>query len=127
MQTSGCWGISLVDYDFRIKLQACLLEHAARLLQHGLSVVIEFGSWSRAEREIIRNVARQQGAASELHFLNAPLDELVRRVRQRGGPAAETLASRVLLQESGKFEQPTAEEIASFDRYVAPDEVWPAS
>jgi predicted kinase len=101
-----------------------LLAHAGQLLQRGLSVVIEFGSWSRAERVAIRDVARQQGAATELHFLDAPLAELVRRVRQRGGPEAETLASKVLLQSSQRFEQPTPEEIAGFDRYVGPEENW---
>ncbi|MEY2936249.1 MAG: hypothetical protein RL033_6998 [Pseudomonadota bacterium] len=118
-------GFSLLDYDFRIKLQACLLQHARQLLRQGVSVVIEFGSWSRTEREGIRQVAQHEGATTELHFLNAPLDELVRRVRQRGGPEAEVLASRVLLQESGKFEPPAPEEIARFDRYVGPDAAGP--
>lgn len=117
-------GLSLLDYDFRSKLQGCLLEHAGQLLRQGVSVVIEFGSWSCAEREAIRQVALREGAATELHFLNAPLDELVRRVRERGGPEAEVLATRMLLQQSGRFEQPAREEVARFDRYVAPDEVW---
>jgi hypothetical protein len=119
-------GMSLVDYEFRVKLQSCLLAHAGELLRRGLSVVIEFGSWSRAEREAIRQVGAREGAAVELHFVNAPLDELVRRVRARGGPALEALASKVLLEESYRFEHPGDEEIASFDRYVGPDEAWRA-
>jgi predicted kinase len=50
-------GKSLVDYEFRVKLQDCLLAHAATLLRSGVSVVIEFGSWHRREREAIREVA----------------------------------------------------------------------
>jgi len=119
--------MSLVDYEFRVKLQGILLAHAGQLLQHGLSVVIEFGSWSRAEREEIRQVAVRNGAATELHYLDAPLDELVRRVRARGGPAAEALASKVLLQDSGRFERPTPQEIACFDRYFGPDDAWSAA
>jgi predicted kinase len=117
-------GVSLVDFEFRVRLQDVLLEHAGRLLRCGLKVVIEFGSWHRAERERIRQVARGAGAAAELHYLNAPLDELVRRVRQRGGPYAEPLASEVLMQQSGRFEQPTPEEIALFDRYCGPGDRW---
>jgi predicted kinase len=117
-------GMSLVDYAFRIKLQDCMLAHAASILRCGLSVVVEFGSWSRDERERIRQVAVREGAAAELHFVDAPIDELVRRVRARGGPDAEALASKVLLQESSRFEHPAAEEIARFDRYVGPDEDW---
>ena len=99
-----------------------MLQHARHVLRSGLSVVIEFGSWSRAERDAIRKVGVEEGAATELHFLDAPLDELVRRVRARGGPAAEELASKVLLQESHLFERPTPVETALFDRYVGPDE-----
>ena len=113
-------GRSLVDFEFWIRLQDCLLAHASELLRRKLSVVIEFGSWHREERERIRQVAAREGAKSELHFVNAPLDELVRRVRARGGPHAEALATNVLLKDYGKFEEPTPAEIARFDRYVGP-------
>ena len=117
-------GMSLVDYEFRIKLQDCLLAHAGNVLRCGVNLVIEFGSWTREERVAIRQVAAREGATAELHFLNAPLDELVRRVRARGGPCAEILASKVLLQESARFEHPAPEEIALFDRYVGPNDNW---
>jgi len=120
-------GVSLVDFEFRVRLQDCMLQHAGRLLACGVSVVIEFGSWSRHERERIRQVALREGAAVELHFLDAPIEELVRRVRDRAGPDAEVLASKVLLQDSGRFERPTPEEIALFHRYVGPDAAWQPS
>jgi predicted kinase len=117
-------GISLVDYEFRAKLQNCMLEHAARLLRAGLSIVVEFGSWHREERERIRKVAVEQGATTELHFLDAPVEELVRRVRERGGPDDEALASKVLLQSSHAFERPRPDEITLFSRYCGPDDEW---
>ena len=117
-------GRSLVDFEFRIKLQDVLLAHAGTLLRSGSSVVIEFGSWHRQEREAIRRVAVAVGARAELHFLDAPLDELVRRVRQRGGPDAEVLASSVLMKDSEKFEKPTGDETTLFDRYVDPETPW---
>ena len=119
-------GRSLVDYEFRVELQNIVLTHARGLLRSGVSVVVEFGSWSRDERETIRQTAVHEGASTELHYLDAPLEELVRRVRERGGPDADALASTVLLQESGAFEAPTPREIARFDRYVGPDEEWEA-
>jgi predicted kinase len=117
-------GMSLVDYEFRFKLQDCMLVHAGEILRCGASTVVEFGSWSREERESIRQVAVREGAMTELHFLDAALDELVRRVRARGGLDAEALASQVLLGSSARFERPTADEIALFDRYVGPDDPW---
>ena len=120
-------GVSLVDYEFRFGLQDLMLELAGQVLRAGASVVVEFGSWSRDERERIRQVAVSAGAATELHFVDAPLDELVRRVRSRGGPDAEALASDVLLATHDRFERPTPDEIALFDRYVGPDDAWSGS
>lgn len=117
-------GMSLVDFEFRVRLQHCLLDHAATLLRQRLNVVVEFGSWSSEERESIRGVAAREQATAELHFLKAPLDELVRRVRERGGLHAEALVTDVLLRDSGKFEEPSAREIASFDRYFGPNDAW---
>ena len=117
-------GMSLVDYEFRMKLQASMLTHAGELLRHGQSVIVEFGSWSFEERAAIRLVAVREGATTELHFLDAPVDELVERVRRRGGPDAELLVSKVLLEDSGRFEHPDPEEIASFDRYFGPHDTW---
>jgi predicted kinase len=117
-------GMSLVDYEFRFKLQDCMLVHAERQLQIGVSVIVEFGSWSRRERAAIRQVAVGVHARTELHFLHAPLDELARRVRARGGPEAEALTSDVLLRQHANFEQPSPEEIAQFDHYVGPGSEW---
>jgi predicted kinase len=112
-------GISLMDYEFRFKLQDVMLAHAGRILRAGADVVVEFGSWSREERESIRQVAVLEGATTELHFLDAPQDELVRRLRARGGPDDESLAE-LLVGTSDNFERPTPDEIARFDRYVGP-------
>lgn len=116
-------GRSLVDYEFRGRLQECLLAHATQLLSRGVDVVIEFGSWHRSEREVIRQTAIDAGAIVELHFLKAPIDELVQRVRARGGPEAEALTS-VLLADWEKFEEPSEEEQAGFDRYFGPGDEW---
>jgi predicted kinase len=116
-------GISLVDFAFRVRLQDCMLSHAATLLRANVDVVIEFGSWSRQERSRILQTARSAGAQVDLHFLDAPPDELVRRVRARGGAEAESLVA-LLLQDASKFERPSADEAATFDRYVGPDDVF---
>jgi predicted kinase len=112
-------GISLMDYEFRFKLQDVMLAHAGNVLRAGASVVVEFGSWSREEREGIRRAAAREGATTELHFLDAPIDELVRRLHGRGGADDEALAG-LLVGTSDNFERPTADEIALFDRYIGP-------
>ena len=75
---------------------------------------------SRAEREAIRQIAVPTAAATELHFVDAPLPELARRVRERGGPDAQRLIEDVLLKFPEKFERPTPDETALYDRYYGP-------
>jgi predicted kinase len=60
-----------------------LWDLAARVLVLGLDVILEYGFWSRSEREEFRRRAAQLGARSELHFTHAPEDELLRRLARR--------------------------------------------
>jgi predicted kinase len=115
-------GVSLIDYDFRFRLEPQMLRHGEELLRAGVGVVVEFGSWARIEREAIRQIAVRTGVAAELHFMHAPMEELIRRVRQRGGAHAAFLVDKVLLEYSSRFELPTSDEAASFDRYVGPND-----
>ncbi len=119
-------GISLVDYAIRFRLQDHMLLHGETLLRAGLSVIIEFGSWSRSERDAIRQIAVHTDAATELHFVDAPLPELARRVLARGGPDAQRLVEDVLLKFPEKFERPTANETAQYGLYFGPDDPMPS-
>lgn len=114
-------GVSLIDYEFRFRLEPQLLRHGEELLRAGVGVIVEFGSWARTEREAIRQIAVRTGALAELHFMDAPIEELIRRVRQRGGAHAPFLVDKVLLEYSSRFERPTASEAAEFSRYIGPD------
>jgi predicted kinase len=115
-------GISLVDYPMRFRLQDHMILHGETLLRAGVSVIVEFGSWSRYERETIRQIAIHTDSATELHFVDAPLAELARRVRERGGPDAQRLLEDVLLKFPEKFERPTTDETALYDMYFGPDD-----
>jgi len=113
--------ISLVDYPIRFRLQDHMTKHGEILLRAGVSVVVEYGSWSRSERDVIREMAERAGAATELHFVDAPLPELARRVRERGGVDATRLVEEVLLKFPEKFERPTEDEVARYGAYRGPD------
>lgn len=115
-------GVSLVDYAFRFRLEPQMLRHGEELLRAGVGIIVEFGSWTRAERDAIRRIGVRTGAATELHFVDAPLEELIRRVRQRGGEHAPFLVDKVLLEYSVRFERPSANEVAGFDRYLGPND-----
>jgi predicted kinase len=58
-------------------------EVAERALVLGTSVVLDFGFWTREEREDFRSRAKRLGASSEVHFLDVPSDKLLRRLASR--------------------------------------------
>ena len=106
--------LDLWDQDLRYRLEAKQWELAQQLLTLGVNVVIEFGSWARAERDVLREGARALGAAVELRYLDVPLDELVRRVEARAWEAPPI--TRAHLEEwATVIEVPDAAELALFD------------
>lgn len=117
-------GVSLLDYEFRFRLEPQMLRHGEELLRAGVGIIVEFGSWTRLEREAARQLAVRTATPIELHFLDAPTDELIRRVQQRGGDHVQFLVDKVLLEYAAAFERPSAEEIAGFDQYVGPDDAF---
>lgn len=120
--------IDLFDSDARDRVEAVQWQLAQRLLQLGQSVVIEWGTWSRAERDALRDRARGLGAEVELHYVDAPLDVLWERVRARA--MEQQWGSRPLTRNdlelcASVFERPDADELALYDRHWVPE--WPQS
>ena len=64
-------------------IEALLWNVASRALELGTNVILENGFWAREEREDYRLRARQLGASSEVHYLDVPKDELLRRLEKR--------------------------------------------
>lgn len=101
-----------------------ILEHdlfwnvARRVLGLGGSVILEYGLWSREEREMYRLRARGLGVSVILHVLDLPPDALWLRLQARNAdlpPGTFPITRSELEQWSGWFERPTAEELALFD------------
>lgn len=90
---------------------------AKELLVLGTSVVIEWGTWQRSERDLVRETCRALGVGVELHFLDVPIPVLQERLAARNGGPGETVIQNAHLQlwSSSSFEAPTAEELALFD------------
>ena len=77
-------GVDLYDEESRARIEVLQWQVAQDLLSLGLTVIIEWGTWARSERDILRLKARALGVAVELRYLTAPLDVLFERLRQRG-------------------------------------------
>lgn len=112
-------GISIVDYEARFAVQPQVEAGIAPLLAAGRSVVAEFGSWTREERDRLRSYADGTGARTELHWLDAPIETCLARVAERGGDGVDVLTS-ILRDHASDYAPPTAEEAAQYDAYVPP-------
>ena len=106
--------IDLYDETRRGQIEALQWKFAQELLARGLTVIIEWGTWGRSERDTLRTGARALGAAVELHYLSASADVLFDRIQSRGreNPPIERDA---LLRWFEILQVPTAEEMALFN------------
>jgi predicted kinase len=103
------------EHDARHSLiEAMLWNIAGRALELGTNVILDFGFWAREEREDFRLRAKQLGASSEVHYLDVPEDELMRRLAVRNSqPSQEAFH---IPEESMKpwiafFQKPTPDEL----------------
>ena len=107
--------LDIYDEARRDKIEALQWKFAQNLLSLGLTVIIEWGTWARSERDTLRTGARALGAAVELHYLSAPPDVLFDRV-QRRGTEDPPIKRDELLRWLEIFQVPTPEELALFDK-----------
>src|SRR5882762_7261908 len=107
--------IDLYDEERRAKIEALQWKFGRKLLALGLTVIIEWGTWGRSERDTLRLGARALGAAVELHYLSVPVDVLFERT-QRRGMERPRIERDQLLRWVEMFQAPAPEEIALFDK-----------
>ena len=107
--------LNLWEEEMRAKIEALQWKFAQELLALGLTVIIEWGTWGRTERDALRLGARALGAAVELHYVSAPADVLFDRIQRRGleNPPIERDAVSRWFE---IFQAPTPDEIALFDK-----------
>jgi predicted kinase len=111
-------GGDLYHRGFNARVEAQLIELAFELLAAGRSCILDFGLWSREERDALLLRARSQGVRVELHVLDVELDELVRRSAERYADAPHTTAeisAEQLAVWAASFQAPSSAEQRLFD------------
>jgi predicted kinase len=90
---------------------------AERLLRIGCNVVVDWGLWTREERETYRKRARALGARVVLVVAQASVNELIRRTNARRLESMRQLdiSEREIRDWSLLFEAPAPDEIALYD------------
>lgn len=103
------------EHDVRHGLiETMLWKIASRALELGTNVILDFGFWTREEREDYRLRAKQLGASSEIHFLDVSEDELLRRLVARNSkPSQETfhISEASMKPWIAFFQKPTPDEL----------------
>ena len=77
-------------------------------------MILDFGFWERDEREDFRLRAKQLGAGSEVHFLDVPEDELLRRLEERNSrpsPESFLISEEAMKPWIAFFQRPTPDEL----------------
>lgn len=112
-------GVDLWDAEVRSRIEQFQLDLTLVLLARGQTVIIEWGVWTRVERDALRDSARAVGAAVELRHVTAPIDELWRRIAQRdleGKWGSRSITRAELDDWWDLYEPPTDAELATYDR-----------
>ena len=103
------------EHDVRHTLIETMLWNIAnRALVLGTNVILDFGFWAREEREDFRSRAKQLGASSEVHFLDVPEDELMRRLAARNSQLPQAsfhIPVDMMKPWIAFFQKPTSDEL----------------
>lgn len=112
-------GVDLWDAEVRSRIEQFQLDLTLVLLGRGQTVIIEWGVWTRGERDALRDSARAMGAAVELRYVTAPIDELWDRIVARdleGRWGSRSITRAELDGWWDLYEPPTEAELATYDQ-----------
>lgn len=109
-------GRDLWDEEARAGVESLQWSVAKQMLEAGQSVIIDWGTWTRNERENLRSEAQSLGARVELHWLDQDVDVLWDRILRR---AAESPPITLEQIESwaAQFEVPDQGEVELYDGF----------
>ncbi len=100
-------------------IEQLLWETAARVLVLGVDVILDFGFWTRSERDAFRAKAHELGAGFKIHFADVSEEVLLQRIKARNAerpPGAFHIPEIRLKQWMRLFEPPSADELGVDNR-----------
>ncbi len=100
---------------YACRTESYLLDLSLEILRGGTDVILDWGLWTRAQRERLRAFYADHGTESEIHYLRISSGEWDRRIRKRNargqeGPAAYYVDEGLLRKAEELFEEPGPEE-----------------
>ena len=109
-------GLDPHDGPLRRRLERSMWRHALGLADLGLTVVADFGFWTRPERTRCRDQVRSAGHDVVLYALDVPLEERWARIERRNAAAGVVVITREQLEDYERWwQRPDEAEIAGYD------------
>ena len=116
------WILKLFGHDLsrqardavRSPMEAQLWEIGKHILTLGGNVILDWGLWAKEERDFYKKEAEKLGAKAMIIFMDAPIEELWKRVSRREESQKGTLeiTREDLESHFNYFEPPTEEELS---------------
>ncbi|MBR6442248.1 MAG: ATP-binding protein [Clostridia bacterium] len=94
-----------------------LLSLSLQILRSGTDVILDWGLWTRAQREQLRAFYTEHGFENEIHYLRISRGEWERRIRTRNAqqekeePSAYFVDEGLLRKVESLFEEPAETEV----------------
>jgi len=100
---------------YAYRAEQYLLSLSLQILKAGTDVILDWGLWTRTQRDRLRAFYAGHGIKYEIHYLRISKAEWERRIRKRnaeqgGNPSAYYVDEGLLRKVESLFEEPSAEE-----------------
>ena len=104
---------------YALRAEQYLLDLSLQILRTGADVILDWGLWTRAVRDRIRNYYAAHNVDTELHYLQLPPEEWNRRIEKRNasGESSYYVDEGLLNKCRSLFEEPSRDEV---DVWVSP-------
>ena len=109
--------VSLWNKKVRFGLETRFMDLGVELLKSGVSVIYEYGFWSKQERDQMLHLGREIGATVELYYLDVPEAELRTRLKHRQMEGDNIIRAFKLTKWLRAFEKPEDAEQQLYDNH----------
>ena len=99
---------------YALRSERYLLSLSLHLIQAGVNVILDWGLWTKSQRDRLRQFYREHGADAEIHYLKISPEEWERRIRKRNAqrPDGSYYVDEGLLKKVNElFQEPSGEEV----------------
>ncbi|MBQ8613199.1 MAG: ATP-binding protein [Ruminiclostridium sp.] len=99
------------------KAERYLFDKSVEIIETGIDVILDWGFWTKAERDFAREFYRSKNIENEFHYINISNEEWKKRIEKRNSLISQGKISAYYVDEGlmkkvdGIFEAPSDDEV----------------